>query len=311
LDQYVPGGFDYLDIPYSATEPPVEPPVATVETYDGPLSPQTIEYLCAFANQRELPPPDLHSQCRRRKGKNGNAPRPPNAFMLFRSDFWKFNKETIPERDHRQISRIAAHCWNSLEEPRRVPYQDQARKLKDEHAQLYPQHKYNLTAKERAMKKAKKEETDNDKLCGAIATRVAQDVRDSKSQKVSGSSEGGLLDRIVEQKVNLKRPRSAFTAAVVGKAAKVESQPPSKKRKRNNQKPSIAAVPPSVVHSQADSSHSPGPRFVLTNETPVLTTLPSHDSPVVKAESLQDQILEAAIQIIAAVSLNVLGFQLR
>ena len=226
--------------------------------------------------------------------------------MLFRSDFWRFNKATIPERDHRQISRIAAHCWNALEEPRRVPYQDQARKLKDEHAQLYPQHKYNLTAKEKAAKKAKKEETDNDEFCGVIAARVAQGVRNLKPPKTSRSSEGGLLDQIVEQKVNLKRPRSTSSAAAVERGVQPVSQPPVKKHKKNTYKPSIPAVPVSVVESQDDSSHSPSLSFVPTNEIPILTLPRSHGSPVVKVESLQDQVLEVATQIVAAVSLNIL-----
>lgn len=308
MDQYVPGGFDYLNIPYPATEPLAEHPVATTGNHDGPLSPQAIEYLCAFANRRELPPPDPDTQCRRRKGKNGGAPRPPNAFMLFRSDFWKFNKATIPERDHRQISRIAAHCWNALETSKRVPYQDQARKLKDEHTQLYPQHKYNLTAKEKATKKMK-EDIDNDELCGAIAARVAQDVRDSKSPKISGPGEGGLLDQIAEREVTLKRLRSASAVAIVEGAVQVESQPPAKKRKRNTQKPSIAAVPVPMVQSRAGSSRTP---FVPTNEIPVLTLPPSQGSPTVKDGSTQDQILEVASQIIAAiVSLNILGLRIR
>lgn len=272
-----------------------------------------MEYLCAFADQRELPPPDIHSQCRRRKGKNGNAPRPPNAFMLFRSDFWKFNKGTIPERDHRQISRIAAHCWNALEDPRRVPYQDQARKLKDEHAQLYPQHKYNLSAKEKAENKGKKGKIGVDGLCGAIATQVAQDFTASMSPEISGPSGSGLLDQIVERKVILKRPRSALSVAVVDKAAQGEpqaSQPPVKKRKKNPRGPSVVAVPVPVVQSQA-TSHSSCPTFVPTNNIPALILPPSHNSPAVKAELLQDQVLEFATQIVAAVSLNVLGLRIR
>jgi len=308
LDQCVPGGFDYLDIPYPATEPLPEYPVVITATFDQPLSPQTIEHLSAFADQRELTLPDLHSQCRPRKGKNGNAPRPPNAFMLFRSDFWKFNKETIPERDHRQISRIAAHCWNALAEPRKVPYQEQARKLKDEHAQLYPQHKYNLSAKERvkerAPKKVKKEDIDNDELCGFIAAQVAQDVKSSKYPKTSGSSESGLLDQIVEQKVTLKRPRSSSAVAIAGRVSKDElraSQPPAKKRKRNPRKPSIAAVPVSEVQSQTGPPHLSTPLFVPTNEIPVLTLPPSPGSPAVEVGPLQDAVLGVVAQIIAVV----------
>lgn len=314
LDQHVAGGFDYLDIPYSAAEPLVEHPAITTVAYDDdqPLSPQSIERLSAFADQRELPTPDLHSECRgRRKGKNGNAPRPSNAFMLFRSDFWKFNKDLIAERDHRQISRLAAACWRALEEPRKVPYQDQARRLKDEHAQMYPQHKYNMSAKEKATIKVKKE-IDNDELCSIIAAQVAQGVRHSMSPKIPGSRESGLLDHIAEREANSKRPRSASAAAVVERATRVlpqHSQSSVKKRKQGPRK--ITAVPVPVVRSNAGSSHFPGPPFIPTNQIPALTLSPSRNSPAVEMEWPQDLILETMAQIFADVSLNTLRFQSR
>ncbi|KAF9654290.1 hypothetical protein BDM02DRAFT_3125171 [Thelephora ganbajun] len=302
LDQCLPGGFDYVDIPNPATEPLAGYPVPTTASYESPLSPQAIEYLSAFADQRELAPPDLHSQCHRRKGKNGNAPRPPNAFMLFRSDFWKFNKETIPERDHRQISRIAAHCWNVLAEPRRAPYQKYAKQLKDEHAQLYPQHKYNLSGKDRILRKVKREQTDDGELCDVIAARVAQDVRTSKSPKTERTNGSGLLDQVVERKANLKRPRSASAVAVVERTSKGESQfseLPVNKRKKKVHKHSSAAIPVLEVQSQTGPSHSFTPPFVPTNEIPALTLPPSRNSPTVKAEPLQDLVLEAVAHIVA------------
>lgn len=303
LDQCVPGGFDYLHVDYPV--PPTGYPVATTVSCDQPLSPQAIELLSAFADQRELTPPDLHSQCRRRKGKNGNAPRPPNAFMLFRSDFWKFNKETIPERDHRQISRIAAHCWNALAEPRRLPYQDQAKKLKEEHALLYPQHKYNSSVKDRARKKVK-EETDEDALCGVLAARVVQDIRASKPPKASGSSESGLLDQIMERKANSKRSRSASVAFAAEEAFKGEpSKPPAKKRKRGLHNPSAGAAQMSKAQLQTILSHSPIPPFVPTNEIPSLALPPSHNSPVVKGEPLQDLVPGITMHTVTVVSFGV------
>jgi hypothetical protein len=274
-------------------------PAATSVSHSLPLSPRTIESLSAFADQRELPPPDLHSQVRRRKGKNGNAPRPPNAFMLFRSDFWRFNKESMNERDHRWISRIAAVCWNTLPEPRRVPYQDRARKLKDEHAQLYPQHKYNLSAKDKARKKVK-EEIDDDELCDVLAAQVVQDVRASKSPRIPGSSEGGLLDQVMEQKVSLKRSRSASAVAGASRGDSQPSTPPVKKRKRNLHRPPTNVAPVSGTQSQTGPFHSSIPPFVPTNDIPVLT-LP----PTVKRESPQDLIPELAVHIIPVVSSDI------
>ena len=230
--------------------------------------------------------------------------------MLFRSDFWKFNKGTIPVRDHRQISRLAAHCWNVLDEPRRDPYQELARQLKDEHSQLYPQHRYNLPVKERASKKGKKAGIDNNSSCGVVAAHVAQDVRAPKSPNTPGSSEGGLFDQVVEQKVNLKRSRSASAVPVVEGVSKGESQPsqpPAKKRKRNLRKPSIVITPVSVILPPADPSHSSTPPLVPTNESPVLILPSSRDSPAVKMEPFRDPVPEFAAYTVAVVSLNTLG----
>jgi hypothetical protein len=220
---------------------------------------------------------------------------------------------SIPERDHRQISRIAAHVLERPPEPRRVPYQELARKLKDEHAQLYPQHKYNLSAKERATKKVK-EEIDDDELCACSSSlpRWLKMSVASMSPKILGSSEGGLLDQVIERKVNLKRPRSDV-AAVEG-ASKGESQsskPPVKKRKRNLRKPSTAAIPAPVVQSQANASHSPTAPFIPTNEIPTLALPPSRNSPAVKVEPYQELVLQLAAQIATVVSLNTLGLQIR
>lgn len=315
-DPYGWGGCDYLDISYPDAEPPRPVPVvATAATDDSITSPQSISIkdLCAFVDlRRELStPPDLHSQCRRRKGKNGGPPRPPNAFIVFRSDFWSFHKETMKERNHREISRIVGRCWKSLEEIKKVPYQKRAKELQDAHALLYPQHKYNLPAKKRATKKAKREENDSDKLCGVVAARVAQDVRASKPPKTPGSSEGGLLDQIIEQKVNLKRPHPNSAVAVVRRASKSKfqfSKPPAKKRKRSLYKPPITIIPVSVARSQTDSPHSSTP-FVPTNEIPTLALPPSRNSPVVKEEPLQDPVLEGFARIVALVSLSTLGLR--
>ncbi|KAI9059578.1 high mobility group box, partial [Trametes sanguinea] len=70
-------------------------------------------------------------------------PRPPNAFMIFRSELWSKEKiKSTVERDHRQISRIAGNLWNRLTDAEREPYKRRAEEAKVEHARLYPQYKY-------------------------------------------------------------------------------------------------------------------------------------------------------------------------
>ncbi|KAI0638968.1 hypothetical protein C8Q77DRAFT_1069169 [Trametes polyzona] len=117
--------------PEAALPPPDETGEPEVDPESPPSSP---EQLAVDASQRTS-----HS----RKKKPGHIPRPPNAFMIFRSDLW--NKEKIKstvERDHRQISRIAGNLWNSLTDAERAPYQHLAEEAKKEHARKYPQYKY-------------------------------------------------------------------------------------------------------------------------------------------------------------------------
>lgn len=87
-----------------------------------------------------------------RKSKSGShakaksqahIPRPRNAFILFRSHAVKSGIVTSQdETDHRNISRIVSHMWNSLSEADRNTWQAEAQKEKEEHARLYPDYKF-------------------------------------------------------------------------------------------------------------------------------------------------------------------------
>ncbi|TFK57695.1 hypothetical protein OE88DRAFT_1615644, partial [Heliocybe sulcata] len=70
-------------------------------------------------------------------------PRPSNAFMIFRSHFCATQIVTSTvERDHRHISRIAGHVWNSMPPADRAPFLARAREVKAQHAFLHPNYKY-------------------------------------------------------------------------------------------------------------------------------------------------------------------------
>ncbi|KAM6498358.1 High mobility group box domain containing protein, partial [Amanita muscaria] len=79
-----------------------------------------------------------------RSRQKGCVTRPPNAFMLFRSDFWakeKLKDEPI-ERDHRDISRIAAICWNELDEEIKAVYRKKAEEQKKLHRLQHPEYRF-------------------------------------------------------------------------------------------------------------------------------------------------------------------------
>jgi len=82
---------------------------------------------------------------RKKKKGPGHITRPPNAFLVFRSEFWAREKaKTKPvERDHRDISRIVALCWKQMDDAAKKPYFDRAQELKELHKLKYPY--YRLT----------------------------------------------------------------------------------------------------------------------------------------------------------------------
>ncbi|KAI0638954.1 hypothetical protein C8Q77DRAFT_19525 [Trametes polyzona] len=79
----------------------------------------------------------------RRDAKGPNyIPRPPNAFMLFRSEACPRVKASQVENDHRIISKILGRVWRDMDEASKLPYKQLALEKKREHARLYPNYRF-------------------------------------------------------------------------------------------------------------------------------------------------------------------------
>ncbi|KAJ7629706.1 high mobility group box domain-containing protein, partial [Mycena polygramma] len=74
-----------------------------------------------------------------------HTPRPPNAFLCFRSRFIREMKAFQTSNSGpmmRDISKQAADVWNSMDDEDRQPYFEQAYRMRDEHKAAYPDYKY-------------------------------------------------------------------------------------------------------------------------------------------------------------------------
>ncbi|KIM46244.1 hypothetical protein M413DRAFT_24002 [Hebeloma cylindrosporum] len=83
------------------------------------------------------PSPSSHPPSRPR------IPRPPNAFMLFRSDFLK--RGVIPdhiERRQQTLSRVAGQVWNLMPKEEQQTWFDRAAQVLNEHRQKNPDYKF-------------------------------------------------------------------------------------------------------------------------------------------------------------------------
>ncbi|KAG7453185.1 high mobility group box, partial [Guyanagaster necrorhizus] len=81
------------------------------------------------------------------------VPRPPNAFMIFRSHYWRDNKDTIPERDHREISRTCGELWKALSSEEQQIYRDLANDAKKDHRAKYPNYKFTPVSRQKKTRK--------------------------------------------------------------------------------------------------------------------------------------------------------------
>lgn len=170
--------FTYENDPYltpSIVTKDLTPPVDTTPTKSPTTSPQK--------PRRRAEPLDPQSSSTSKKrssrpsaalAKSGakRIPRPRNAFMIYRSTVWAQQK--IPmgiERDHRHISRIIGHCWNSLPEEEKGIWRAKAQEEKQEHLRKYPGYRYSpITRTDKPIKRNVNRNGEKDKQrCKKVA----------------------------------------------------------------------------------------------------------------------------------------------
>ncbi|KAJ6600885.1 high mobility group box domain-containing protein [Mycena sp. CBHHK59/15] len=99
-----------------------------------------------FAPSPVLPPSAPASAARGTPGASGRGrrapsyiPRPPNAFILFRSSF--IRSQNVPGRvegNHSTLSKIIGKYWKTLPPDERARWEDRARAAQAEHRRRYP-----------------------------------------------------------------------------------------------------------------------------------------------------------------------------
>lgn len=98
----------------------------------------------AMESYQAIPSPPSHpSASHGRKRPKDYIRRPPNAFLLYRSDFLK--RDLIPKHEERQqqnLSRIIGKCWRRLPADEKAEWHARARVGEAEHAIKYPKYSY-------------------------------------------------------------------------------------------------------------------------------------------------------------------------
>ncbi|KAJ7139599.1 hypothetical protein C8R44DRAFT_764907 [Mycena epipterygia] len=198
------------------------------------------------------PPPTRTSHARQRP--EHHIPRPPNPFILFRTDYCVLNKQAPGGvRDHRMVSRLAGQAWNQLDMVSREKYVVRAEERKRLHAIQYPDYSY------------------------APSSR-------SKGKKRKAEDDCDYEERVPQSKPRRRSPRGSAQSLGVGVVVDAESPSPTDStRKRARLAPTTRSASPSpeLDRSQTPelspntSSESPDPEPIL--HTPTTSLQLVHD----------------------------------
>ncbi|KAI6164805.1 hypothetical protein EDD17DRAFT_1754663 [Pisolithus thermaeus] len=91
-----------------------------------------------------------------------HIPRPPNAFLLYRSDFLK--RRTIPrevEKRQQNLSRIIGECWNMLSAEEKAVWREKAAAVTAAHQAKYPHYKFRPTRRTAGKRTGKNKRNNN------------------------------------------------------------------------------------------------------------------------------------------------------
>ncbi|OJA11436.1 hypothetical protein AZE42_04585 [Rhizopogon vesiculosus] len=191
----------------------------TVSDISTSLSP-VLSHLLSFHNRSS------HS----RKKEEGHIPRPPNAFIVFRSCLWSNEDFRSLESDHRNVSRIAGERWRNLSDDEKEPFVQMAREAKALHAKMYPNYKYSpshrsVAGSKRKLRRNSKEEKTK---CDIIASFLQRGVE--------GSALGHAMSNVTSEDENeiIPTPILLPSAPMVIPGALTPFQSPGRRRRKKS-----------------------------------------------------------------------------
>lgn len=148
-----------MEVSHSPVSPKVESSLSTL--------PDSI----SFRFEQDVPEPRRTSHGR--KKPVNHIPRPPNAFILFRSMFIKSRHvSTEVETNHSTLSKIIGMTWQNLPDEERQKWHTKAKHAQDEHKRQFPQYSFrpiHNKAKNGERKKIREVGPKDQKRCEKIA----------------------------------------------------------------------------------------------------------------------------------------------
>lgn len=210
-----------------------------------------------------------------KKKPENHIPRPPNAFILFRSSFIKGQHVSAEvETNHSTLSKIIGITWQSLPEQERAIWHQKAKEALEEHKRRFPKYAFRpvqTKAKGAASEKRKVREVEpkDIKRCAKIAQLL---VAGKKGQDLEEAVQQFDKTHIPEVVTRFEAPitertyrRSSSAPVVDTENSRAESSffntvvsSPKRKLRASSTRPTRSSTPASVQDYSSPSS-SPSP----------------------------------------------------
>lgn len=193
---------------------------------------------------RPLPKLAVQRSSHSRKRDPNYIPRPPNAFMIFRSDLWSQEKiKKTVERDHRQISRIAGELWNKMSEVERGPFKAKAEEAKRLHALTYPNYKYTpVYRKEKTAKRKKADNSDKIHRCQQVARLMQRGFTGDELKREMERREAAGDDYASDVSEYVQAPRRKKTRKSISHKRVASPAPRPPRDPKRPREPKVVAV---------------------------------------------------------------------
>ncbi|ESK88718.1 hypothetical protein Moror_2980 [Moniliophthora roreri MCA 2997] len=257
---------------------PVEPASSSGIAFATNLTPVTFNEPTTDSTSKEsslFPSVDEASSPRRnahsKKKPDNHIPRPPNAFILFRSSFIKSQHvSTEVETNHSTLSKIIGLTWQNLPDDERQVWHAKAKVALDEHKRKFPQYAFrplHTKAKGGTEKRKVREVGPKDlKRCAKIAELL---VEGKKGQDLDAAIQEFDKYHVPEIVTRFEAPiteetfqRSAAGSTVDSEAEYDSDEPKVPRRSSGSRSPSKSLSRSSSsrnISRRAKRSESPGP----------------------------------------------------
>jgi hypothetical protein len=191
-----------------------------------------------------------------------HIPRPPNAFILFRSSFIR-SQHVSPgvETDHSTLSKIIGLTWQNLPEKERQVWHEKARIAKEEHRRRFPGYTFRPNAKAKSGKGGKRTVREvfpkDMKRCAKIAELLVKgkkgDALDSEMQEFDKHHKMEIVTKFEEPITAQQFARCSSAPALERESEPMESRPSKRARSdltsmgiHRDMLPSASLAPPTL-----------------------------------------------------------------